>query len=194
MNLKQFSLLLLSLELFAASSGVYLEVGAGIGTQDKLSTKSADYIYDRGYTGTLALGYQADMFRYELEGIYKQDELYSSTNGSLGSSSVNGDMTKESQMLNVYISGYNQSKLISTIGFGVGTTTISLKDLVKFGTPQQDIKNKNIFSYQGILGVGYMINKNITILTKYRYFKTQESDNFKSNSDNIFSINLRYLF
>jgi len=195
MSLKVILLCLLcSIRLFAAPSGIYLEIGAGIGLQNTLDAENTNYLYKRGYNGSLSIGYQADLLRFELEGRYKQDKLYSASAGNLGDISVGGNLVQESQMLNIYYSGYNQSNLVATIGTGIGITSISLKNLSELNMAQKDIKNKNIFSYQAMISVGYMFNKSITFSTEYTYFNTKKSDDFKSNSDNFFTLSLRYLF
>jgi len=171
---------LVAIELYAAQSGVYVELSAGIDLDDTLEAKNGTYIYDKEYMGSFALGYQADLFRFELEGRYKKDTLY-----SLGEASVDGDLEQTSQMLNLYYSGYNTSKFVSSVGAGVGLSSITLQDT---------IEDTNILSYQGIFSVGYMLSKSSTITTEYTYFYTQASDNFKSNTDSSVSLNYRYLF
>ncbi len=181
--------LLLTAELFGASSGLYVEVAGGTGFGDELETKSASYVYDRGFIGSVALGYQMDKFRLELEGRYKKDELYSYLNVV-----TTGDAVQTSQMVNVYYSGYNSSKIVSSVGVGVGVSSINLEDVTQLSTPQKDVKSSGILSYQGMFSVGYMITESITTSLKYTYFHTDKSDEFKSNGDSSFSLGLRYLF
>lgn len=200
MNLKNnktvllFLSLLTSLELFSAQDGLYLQVGAGMGLEEKIKGENNSYIYDKGYLATAAIGYQYKSFSLELEGLYKKNELYSSTETTIGKISVDGDLVQNTQMLNLYYSGYNRSQLVSSIGLGVGLTTLTLEDLVELESPQDKVTNKNILSYQGMFSVGYMFTDHITFAAKYRYFMTTSSDDFKSNSDNIFTLDLKYLF
>ncbi len=172
--------LLLSIQLYAAGSGVYVELSGDLGLNDTIEVKNGTYVYDKEYAGSISLGYQADLLRFELEAMQKKDRLY-----SFEAVSATGDLEQTSQMLNLYYSGYNKSKLVTTVGIGAGVTSLNLKD---------DTKDKNILSYQGMFSVGYMSTQSLTITTEYTYFYMQESDNFKSNSDNIFSLNFRYLF
>ncbi|MEA1892397.1 MAG: outer membrane beta-barrel protein [Campylobacterota bacterium] len=181
--------LLTCLKLFAAPNTVYVELEGGIGLEDGFSTKTDDYAYDSGFVGSIAVGYQLDSYRLELEGRYSKDKLY-----SMGNYSASGDLIKNSQMLNAYYSFYNHSKLITTLGAGVGITSIELNDLVEFNTPQKDLKNRNILSYQALFSVGYMITDSVIISLKYRYFYTAKSDDFNACDDNIFTLSLRYLF
>ena len=184
--------LLTSLDLLA-SSGLYLEAGAGLGYESEIETKNNNYIYEKNYIAIAAIGYQYDAFRFELEGRYKKDSLYSS-NYTQDNISVNGDLTHESKMVNIYYSGYNSSKLVSSIGFGVGVTDIKLKNLIELNTAQIDIIDTNILSYQGMFSVGYMLSHHFTITTKYTYFQTSDSDSFDSSGDSTLSLSLRYLF
>ncbi len=181
--------LLLSLNLFAAPNGVYVEVGAALGLGDTLEATKGEFTYDRDYTGSLILGYQADLYRFEIEGKYKEEELK-----SFGNVSSSGELTQNSQMINAYFSGYNESKYVSSIGAGVGITNISLKNLTQNSKAQEDVTNDAIPSLQAMLSVGYMMSDNLTATTKYTYFYVTESDDFESNSDHIFTLSLRYLF
>ncbi len=188
--MKSFILfILITLKLFGESDGTYIELGAGFGLDDKLNTKNTNYVYDKKYVANLALGYQLSQYRLELEARYKKDAI-----NSIYNYNADGDITKQSQMINAYYSGYNDSKLVSSVGLGVGLTTINVKNLIESTSPFQDIENKNIRSYQAIFSIGYMISESFTLTTKYTYFYISESDDFKATSDNIFSLSLRYLF
>ncbi len=187
--------LLLSSNLFSAQSGLYLELGAGLGLEDTLKTKNIDYKHEDGFVGSGAIGYQYNSFSAEIEAKYQQDSLYSTSYGEHSNNiAVDGDLIQSSQMLNFYYSGYNTSKLVSSIGLGVGITQISLEDVSELGSKQEDRTDKGVLSLQGMFSVGYMFTEHVTLLAKYTYFQTTSSDNFESNGDNLFSLNLRYLF
>lgn len=178
-------LFLLNTNLFSAQNGIYIELGGGVGLSDTIESKTALYVYDSSYVGTLALGYQYSSFRFEIEERYKKDELYSTTLLSGANLKVDGDLISNSQMFNLYYSGYNQSRLITTLGIGAGATTRKL---------QESIQDDAIFSMQALLSVGYAISEEFIFTTKYRYFHTQESQNFKADSDSEISLTLRYIF
>jgi len=192
--LKIVTLSCFSAELFSAPSAVYLEIGAGLGLEDSLKSKSSSYVYEREYIASVAIGYQADLLRFELEGIHKKDRLYSVSNGNLGDSAASGDLSRDTQMFNLYYNGYNKSKLVSSIGAGVGISSIKMENLLKYGESAADIQDDTIFSYQGMFSIGYMLSQKSILTTKYIYFHTQESDNFKEKNENIFSFSYRYLF
>ena len=171
----------LSTNLLAAPSGVYVEAGVGVGLKDKIKKKNADYFYDSALLGSLALGYQLDVYRVEIESRYKKDSVVSQ-----GNISAKGDLTHNTQMLNVYYSGYNSSKLVTTVGLGVGVSFVSLDE--------QNLEDSAIFTYQGIFSVGYRNTQHITTSLKYNYVRYESSNNFDKNSDHLVTLNLRYLF
>jgi len=190
MHIKKIALtLLFSINLFAAPSGVYVEVGAAKSLNDKLKSETGDFVYDKGTIGSVMLGYQADLYRFELEGRYVKEALSSFSNVS-----SSGDLTKNSQMLNAYYCGYNESKYVSSVGAGVGITNISTEKLSQSSVPQEDIKEDAILSLQGMLSVGYIITPSVTTTLKYTYFYTAKSGDLKANGENIFTFSLRYLF
>lgn len=180
-----FLLTLLNISLFGAPSGVYIELGGGMSLDDVQETKNVNYVYERGYIGSVSLGYQVDTFRVELEQRYKKDDLYSASIGDSSSIKADGDLISNAQMLNLYYSGYNSSKLITSIGLGAGVTSLELGN---------DLKDDAILSIQGMLSIGYQITESFIATTKYTYFHTTESESFKANGDNAITFTLRYIF
>jgi hypothetical protein len=88
-------------------------------------------------------------------------------------------------MLNFYYSGYNKSKLVTSVGVGVGITSLTLGD---------NIKDDGILSLQGMLSVGYQVSEDFITTLKYTYFYTSQSDSFKENGDSAITFSLRYIF
>lgn len=180
--------LLVTSSLFAAQNGFYIALDGGINLNDKLEAKTVSYNYDTGFFGSGAFGYQVDKFRLELEGQYQQNSVT-----SLSSNAAKGDLIRESQMLNVYYSGYNSSRLVSTIGVGAGSSDIHSNKLTVLGT-SNDFEVKNIFTYQGSFGVSYMITDSIDFGVKYRFIVTSKQDMLEENTQSIVTAGLRYLF
>ena len=183
---KTILLCITNIALFAEPSGFYAEIGGGLGLEDTQKTESLTFVYDQGYFASLALGYQLDLFKFEFEEIYKSDKLHSVSTDGKYSVPIDGELTMNSQMFNTYYSGYNrESKLFSTIGLGMGISTIDAASTTK---------DSGIFSAQAMLSVGYPVYENLILSTKYRYFYTLKSDNFKAKSDSLVSLSLRYHF
>ncbi len=182
-------LTLFTLQLFAAPSGIYIETGVGMNLDSSLETKNATFHYDEDFIFNVALGYQANAYRFELEGKYAKNKL-SSYNGL----ATTGDLTQDSQMLNVYYSAYNDTRLITSVGAGAGISNLQITDMKQLGTAQKDITYNTIPSFQGMLSVGYMLGTNFIITTKYTFFYTLESDTLKAGSKNLVSLNLRVIF
>lgn len=175
--------------VFGASSGVYVEAGIEASIENTQNIQELEYAYDRALGTNIALGYQANLWRFELEAIYKTEKLYSFANYK-----AEGDLSQNSQMLNVYYSGYNKSNFVSSIGLGAGISSLSLSNLKQVNAPQDDIKNNTIPAFQAIGSVGYMLNEQITATLKYKYFYTTKGDDFDAKGSSNISLNLRYLF
>lgn len=180
--------LLVTTSLFAADSGFYIALDGGVDLGDKLKAKTVAYNYDTGFFGSGAFGYQVDKFRLELEGQYQQNPIT-----SLSSNAAKGDLIRESQMLNVYYSGYNSSRLISTLGIGAGSSDIRSNKLTVLGT-SNDFEVKNIFTYQGSFSVAYKLTDSLDFGVKYRFIVTSKQDMLEENSQSIISAGVRYLF
>ncbi|MDF1881177.1 hypothetical protein JHD50_07655 [Sulfurimonas sp. MAG313] len=192
-NLTFLSLLSLSSALFA-QDGIYVEGGLGSGFNTSLNLQNTEYTYDRGLLGSVSLGYQYDLFRFEVEGKYRQNDINSASYNDSSSIKVEGLVKQISPMINAYYSsGYTEKNLASTIGFGVGTTSLTLSDIKELGISQNDI-SETLFSMQAMFSADYKIDDNLEFIAKYTYFYTFKSGTISNNSDNIFSFNLRYSF
>ena len=165
--------LALGTSLFAQTDAFYVEAGVGTALNDTLKSKNGTFKYDSGLSSNLAIGYQLGLYRFELEGRYTNNSLYSFEN--LSSS---GDYEKHSQMLNAYYSGYNSSPLFTSVGLGIGMSSIKLKNMKQLGTNVADMSNSGIFSAQAMLSVGYMITEHIATSVKYNYLYSTKSDDF----------------
>ena len=176
---------LFPLLLQAEPSGIYLDGGVGIALSDTIATQEVNFVYDQKPLLSLSLGYQYNHFRLELQERYKKDKLYSASAQDSYSIAADGDSIINSQMLNLYYNGYNESKLMSSIGFGAGISTIDLKETYK---------ESQIPSFQGLFSVGYQVRANLITSLNYAYFYILESDTFQSKADNSLTLSLRYIF
>jgi len=188
-NKKSLLALLFCTSLFAQPNGVYVEAGVGTPFNDTLKSKNGDFKYDNSLSSNIAIGYQLDLYRFELEGRYTKNSLYSYANLS-----SDGDLEKNSQMLNVYYSGYNSSPFFTSVGLGAGVSSIKIKNVKQLGSSVVGITNSGIFSAQAMLSVGYMITEHIATSVKYNYLYTTKSDDFDAQGDSYLSLTFRYLF
>ena len=168
--------LVFSIGLFAAQSGVYVELNLDNPTSSDLKIEDSQYNYDKGLAGTVALGYQMQRWRFELESNYAKNEISNSST----------DIVKTGGLANVYYSAYNHTKMVSTIGLGVGATKIESAD----GTQKQKLSKNPALTYQGNVSLGYMVSEDWTWTVKYRYLDMRDID----IENQTFSLGLRYLF
>lgn len=184
-NIFKILMVLSSLELFATPiNGIYLELGAGLGIKDTIDTnKMFKYTYNKNYLAEIILGYQYENYRFELEQSYKKDTLYSH-----GTAISKGDLIQNTKMINTYVS-HRKKKTLTSIGIGFGISTIKLNDVYTIS-----MKDDNIFTSQAIYSVGYMFSDEFILTSKYTLRYMIESDNFKAKLDNLFTLNLRYIF
>ncbi|MEA2091835.1 MAG: outer membrane beta-barrel protein [Campylobacterota bacterium] len=188
--------LLLATGLYGTSSGIYIEGNIGTSLSKDQEINSSTYEYETGALGSLALGYQMDLWRFEVEGSHKQNNL--SAIKANDTYELSGDLIRQSSLLNIYYNGYNSSNLVSAIGLGCGVSNLKTNNLNVSGVSVKDIDANNIFTYQASFSVGYMLDEDWTLSLKYIYFKTSEyeieSVTQKEMSDNIVSLGIRYLF
>lgn len=188
--MKLLAPLLCSISLFAAPSGVYVEVYYDKPVSSNITTDTASIKNDTGESGTVALGYQMNQWRFEAESNYSKNAIKSFQKTKESSKSITkGDLEKTGGMLNVYYSAYNDTQLVSSIGLGAGQSIIKTKDLTIDGV-KKDIKKEKSFTYQASVSLGYMIDEDWTWTVKYKYQKMRDIKNQHSN----YSLGLRYLF
>jgi len=186
-----FILLFLSIGLWAESSGLYLQGNVG-------STSLTEHSYktDTGYNGSLAVGYQLNALRFEVEITESKSKINNFTSATDYTST--GDVEMQNRLINIYYSFYNQTDLTSSFGLGVGTTDFNFKDVEILNSAVADKSVSNLLTYQLSCAVGYMATKNLTYDFRYRYISTQSDENIKIDSSevgtHIFSLGLRYMF
>jgi len=176
---------LFPLLLQAEASGIYIDGGIGFTLSDTIETQEMTFVYDRAPLLSFSLGYQYNHFRLELQERYKKDTLYSASAQDSYSVSVDGDSTINSQMLNFYYNGYNESKLMSSVGLGLGISSLNARDTYK---------DSYVPSVQGLFSVGYRVSDDFISSLNYAYFYSLKSDDFKAQGDNSFTFSLRYIF
>ena len=123
--------------------------------------------YDTGWAIGAALGYNFGNTRVEGEVAYqKADE--DKAKDSFGSWDATGDISALSFLVNGYYDFTNSSAFTPYLSAGLGFAKVKVTDI---GYNADD----TVFAYQVGAGVGYALNKNVTLDVKYRYFATSDA-------------------
>lgn len=173
---------MLALTASAASAAdgrpyVGLNAGAFMPTDSTVSdfSGSGDVEYDTGFTVSGTGGFQFNNgLRLEGELTYKQADTDKLTVFGF-SSPVHSDISALGFMANIYYDFKNTSPFTPYIGGGMGFATLYLSD----GTSNMGDwfwleDDDTVFAYQLAAGVGFDVNKNVTIDLGYRYFGTSD--------------------
>ncbi len=194
--MKLLLIFLLALSVYGASkpekpvapSGLYIETNIDYPSSDSMNYDDVKYKYDAGLSGALAIGYQMDRWRFELEGNYSKDDIEELKSATV--EDATGKIKKEGGLVNVYYSAYNDSNLVSSIGLGAGVTNIETDKLKVNDVAAEDTSVDSSFTYQATMSLGYMVGEDWTWTVKYRYLNI---DDLKDTTS-TFSLGIRYLF
>ena len=131
---------------------------------------SAEISYDAGFAIGGALGYNFGVGRLEAELGYKTADIDEVSANGLGSASVNGDLSVLSLMGNGYFD-FNLNPTVKPYvmaGIGMANVTLDSNDL--------DVDDSDsVFAYQVGAGVGFALNKKVTLDISYRYMGTEDA-------------------
>lgn len=173
----------------ASQNGLYVGLSGGSAFGDTIEQENATISFEKSYLGELVLGYEYKQFALELEERYVYKSLYSINNYL-----ATGDTRENAQMLNILYSGYNNSKLVSSIGVGVGQSSIKLQNVKQFSRALVDVRNDSILSYQGLFRVAYRVTNSLRVTCSYSYFYKEKSEDFSSMGESSLAFGLRYNF
>lgn len=194
------TLLVAPMTSFSADDSVYIKgnIGLGIAMDSDidnmpLNAGTAKMTLDSGFLGTVAVGYDfAGPFRAEGEYAWQKNDLDQvSYNNSFGNFRE-GDLKVQSLMVNGYYDVDTSSQWVPFIGAGIGWAKVDLN------TPALSLgDNDNVFAYQFMAGVSYLIDDQWAIDAQYRFFGTQDATiqdaDFSVNSNNLM-VGVRYSF
>jgi opacity protein-like surface antigen len=190
--MRLFILLMVASAAFSAPSGFYIE--ADVAAE---SSKNEQYTTDVGAGASMSVGFQLNKFRLELQARESLSKL-SGYESQTTTFEAAGDMRTSSKFVNLYFSGYNKTRLVSTIGLGVGQSDVDIKDVKIVTAEEDDINLKKLPSYQASYSIGYMVNKDFSYVFKYNYLHidNDKEDEFdtKEFKTHMFSVGVRYLF
>lgn len=114
------------------------------------------------------------MFRAEGEIGYQKNDFDKVTGFGI-TLNASGDVSCLSFLANGYIDFHNSTPFTPFISAGIGVANIDANDF-RIGGFLIGSEDDTVFAYQMGAGVGYAVNKNITIDLKYRYFATEDPD------------------
>lgn len=193
--MKYLLFLILTTTLFSSTNGLYFEAGAGTNLSNKIEPDKAQYGYNYNIPVSVSIGYQGDLFRFEIEELYMKNKITSYTDSI--SFNASGDVLRTSTFLNTYIYKI-KNKTETSIGLGVGATNINIDNLIISNAQAINGNIKNIPTIKGSFSVGRTINEDLTLVLKYSYIASQSytisNIQYKRLSDNIISAHFRYLF
>lgn len=118
-------------------------------------------------------GYAFGPFRVEGEFGWRDNGLENVTTPSLGRGSGTGDIEPLSMMVNAYYDFDTGTKFTPYLGAGVGAVDLEGK-IEESGTTITNMGEFG-FGYQGIAGVAYQVDSQLSIKADYRYLATTET-------------------
>lgn len=176
--------------VLAIDSSIYPYVGVTAGTPltsvTKLSDSSGslDTDFSPGYLAGLCAGVTFDMpfawnidrIRTEVEIGYRSSDLKSVKTSQGQSTSLNGTVSVSNVMMNGYLE--NTTQLLSDVNTtlfltaGVGAANASISSISYQGATLVKSASDTQLAYQGGLGAGFELTKNITLDASYKYMAT----------------------
>ena len=164
-----------------ADEGLYLRIGAGVGTIDEDELTTIDF--QNGYVGSVAVGYNrffpqhvADL-RVEVEGSARFNDI-----NEINSGSANGDLQAFGAMVNGYFDLRTNLIVVPYVGAGFGALHVRLDHNAAGGAVVAIDDDDTVFAYQVMAGFTYNMGDNLGIGLDYRFM---ESDRFRV--DNVAS-------
>ena len=193
---------LVSIATISYGAGPYLSGNIGVAiANDSDVTDSADpgvtvsIESDAGFAAGVALGYDAEFFRYELEFVYQKNNMdKGGVSGIAGKTSLDGDTKCYGVLLNGYFDIRSKSVFVPylTAGIGYANVDVSSISIEGYGDVTSISYDDNVFAYQVGAGVGFPASENVTFDIKYRYFATSDPEfddsvNSEFSSHNIYA-------
>ena len=162
----------------AQTQGWYAGAEAGANFVPSLKFDASANVWkqqqDPGYAILGQVGYGFGKVRLEGEIGWRQNEI-SKFSDSLGEHPVDGNISALSVMGNVYYDFVNDSKWTPYVGVGIGGVNVKFDNLKQSGQPVTD-DSDFVFAYQGIGGVSYAVNEQLSLKADYRYLRTENAN------------------
>lgn len=165
----------LSMAASAQTNGFYAGAEAGVNFVPSLKFNAISNIWnqqqDPGYAILAQAGYGFGNVRLEGEVGWRQNGLNKFTD-NYGGHSVDGNINALSVMGNVYYDFVNDTKWTPYIGVGLGGVNVAADSIKAAGA---NVANDDDFvlAYQGIAGVSYAVNEQLSLRGDYRFLRTE---------------------
>src|SRR5579859_1054377 len=165
----------LSMAASAQTNGLYAGAEAGVNFVPTLKFNADSNIWkqqqDPGYAILAQVGYGFGNVRLEGEVGWRQNGL-SKFSDELGDHSVDGNVNALSVMGNVYYDFVNETKWTPYLGVGLGGVNVAA-DNIKAGGANVSNDQNFVLAYQGIAGVSYAVDEQLSLRGDYRYLRTE---------------------
>ncbi|MFO7604741.1 MAG: outer membrane beta-barrel protein [Desulfurivibrionaceae bacterium] len=194
-------LLSLSTSAYSATETPYLSGSLGIGffndaevSPSDPAIASYDIEADPGFALAMAVGYDFTYRtgRMELEVVYQNNSLNKAVTAG-GDVALAEDIDSFAVLTNGYWDFPTHSRWTPFLSAGLGLALVNVDDNTAYLGNDYD----TVFAYQIGAGIGYAVNRKITVDCKYRYFATAnaefESGEVEYASHNIYA-GMRYSF
>jgi opacity protein-like surface antigen len=188
-----------------SAEGPYVGVKAGLAMLTDSDVTDAtvpgvphELKFDSGVALAVAAGYEYQWVRGELEIAYQENDMDSITVAG-APLKLSGDVSNLSFLLNGYFDIKNETALTPFITAGIGFAQVDVSDIANSaGVIVQRGGDETVFAYQVGAGLGYDVNKYVTIDLTYRYYGTGDVKwnpqlEMENASHNIY-LGLRYAF
>ncbi len=178
-----FSFSLLSTPGLAQSwdGQTYVTVQGGVAQQEghdfitgggaKVETEMKD-----GYVVVGAIGRQYGNIRAELEGSYRANDVDSHKVGAATLAGSRGETTVLAGMGNLYYDIPTGGALTPYLGVGAGVAEVEFENYGTNATGTVLDDSDTTFAYQGMAGLNYALNGNLSLNAEYRYFATSDAE------------------
>lgn len=135
-------------------------------TGDNVTTKQKE-----GYVVGGAVGWKFDQLRLELGLDFSHSGIKSIDVNNVAATTANGSVKNTSGMVRALWDLRTGTPFVPYIGIGVGASHVSLDNVRANGTTLSN-SSDNVFAYEPIVGVNYMVLPNLALGLEYRYFAT----------------------
>lgn len=168
----------LSMAASAQTDGLYVGAEAGVNFVPTLKFNAENNIWkqqqDPGYAVLGQVGYGFGNVRLEGEVGWRSNGLKKFSD-NFGDHSVDGSVRGAGSVMgNVYYDFHNDSPFTPYIGVGVGGVNVSENNVKVDGTQLTDDSNF-VLAYQGIAGVSYAIDQQLSLRADYRYLRSEQA-------------------